>query len=165
MGVEAIVLDYSEIVPGRLWVGGYVCADEVPKLRQIGITTVFSLQTDEDLRHFGISSQELALAYASAGIEFRRQPTPDFDREALARNLPEVVARIENMLANPHVRLYLHCTAGAIRSATAAAGFLMRSRGISAYEACTFLTSRRYCNPTIEILESYEISLSGASHE
>ena len=159
------MLDYSEVIPGRLWVGGYVCADEVPELRQIGITTVFSMQTDVDLRQFGISPEELTHAYASAGIEFHRHPTPDFDREALARNLPEVVAQIERMLADPHTRLYLHCTAGAIRSATAAAGYLVRSRGITAYEACAFLTARRYCNPTLDILESYEIALSSASHE
>lgn len=159
------MLDYSEIIPGRLWVGAYVCAGEVPELKQIGITTVFSMQTDEDLRHFGIPPEELTRAYARAGIEYQRQPTPDFDREALARNLPETVSRIENALADPRMRLYLHCTAGAIRSATAAAGYLIRSRGISAYEACAFLTSRRNCDPTFDILESYELALSGASHE
>jgi protein-tyrosine phosphatase len=163
--VEAIVLEYSEIIPGRLWIGAYVCEDEVPELKQIGITTVFNMQTDEDLRHYGISPDGLARAYSSAGIEFQRQPTPDFDREALARNLPEAVARIETALADPGIRLYLHCTAGAIRSATTAAGYLIRSRGISAYEACAFLTSRRNCNPTLDILESYEIALSSASHE
>ena len=161
--MKAIVLEYSEIIPGRLWVGAYVSKNEVTELQRIGITTVFSMQTDEDLRHYGISPEELADAYANAGIKFHRQPTPDFDPDALARNLPEAAAQIETALAAPGIRLYLHCTAGAIRSATAAAGYLMRARGISAHEAYALVTSRRNCRPTLEILENYQIVLARAS--
>lgn len=157
------MLEYSEIIPGRLWVGAYVCEEEVSDLKRIGITDVFSMQTDEDLHRYGISPEALARAYSRAGIEFQRQPISDFDREALARNLPEAVARVERVLADPGVKLYLHCTAGVIRSATTAAGYLIRSRGISACEACAFLTSRRNCSPTLDILESYEIALEDAS--
>jgi protein-tyrosine phosphatase len=109
------VLDCSEIIPGRLWVGAYVCADDVPELKQIGITTVFSLQTDEDLRHYGISLKELSRSYLDAGIEFHRLPTEDFNREALACNLPEAVAQVEALLSHPGTKLYLHCTAGVTR--------------------------------------------------
>lgn len=156
-----MVLDFNEIIPGRLWVGGYVREEEVHELRQMGITTVVSMQTDEDLLHYGVSLHELALAYEDAGIEFRRLPTQDFDREALERNLPQVVTQVEEALANPRTKLYLHCTAGINRSPTAAAGFLIRSSGISAREACDYLTARRDCNPTLDILERYEAAQRG----
>ncbi len=159
------MLDCSEIIPGRLWVGGYVREEEVPELKQIGITTVISMQTDEDLRYYGISLPALARAYANAGIEFQRQPVPDFDREALARDLPDAVGRVEAVLAEPRIRLYLHCSAGVNRSATTAAGYLIRSRGIPAHEACAFLTSRRNCSPTLDILEDYEAALLGGFHK
>lgn len=158
-------LDFNEIISDRLWVGGYVRAEEVPQLKRMGITTVVSLQTEEDLQLYGISPQELALAYHNAGIELRRVPIQDFDWEALARNLPEAVGQVADALANPLAKLYLHCTAGINRSATTAAGFLIRSRGISAQEACAYLTSRRDCNPTLDILERYEAALRGESPE
>lgn len=155
------MLDFDEIIPDRLWVGGYVRREEVFQLRQMGITTVLSMQTDEDLLHYGVSLHELALAYEDAGIEFRCLPTPDFDREALERNLPEAVAQVEEALANPRTKLYLHCTGGINRSPTAAAGFLIKSIGISASEACEYLVARRDCNPTLDILEHFEAAVRG----
>ena len=156
-----VMLDFSEILPGRLWVGGYVREEEVPRLKRLGITTVVSLQTDEDLSEYGLTPIELARAYDVARIEFRRVPTLDFDREELERNLPEAVAQVEDVLANPFARLYLHCTAGVNRSATTAAAFLIKSRGLSAAEACRYLQARRDCNPTQDILERYEAAIRG----
>jgi protein-tyrosine phosphatase len=153
------VLDFSEIIPGRLWVGGYVSENDVSQLRRIGITSVFSLQTDEDLHHYGISLLGLSRSYMDAGIEFHRLPTEDFNREALACNLAEAVRQVEALLSHPGARLYLHCTAGVTRSATAAAGFLIRSRGFPAREACAYLISRRDCSPALDTLEHYQIML------
>ena len=150
------MLDFDEIVSGRLWVGGRVGEKDMPQLKQMGITTVVSLQTDEDLLHYGISPAGLARAYREAGIELRRVPTPDFDREALRRNLPEAVAQVTEAFADPGTRLYLHCSVGINRSPTTAAGFLIRSRGISAREACIWMTAKRDCSPTPDVLEEYE---------
>jgi hypothetical protein len=155
-------LDCDEIIPGRLWVGGYVREEDVLWLRQIGVTTVVSLQTDEDLREYDISPQGLAFAYQDAGIELRRVPTPDYDWKALQRNLPDAAAQVEAVLANPLAKLYLHCTAGINRSATTAAGFLIRSRGLSAHEARSYLISRRDCSPALDILVAYEAMLRSA---
>ncbi len=150
------MIDLDEIIPDRLWVGAYVRPDTVPELLLLGITTVVSLQTDEDLWLHGITPAELAAAYRKAGIEWRRVPTPDFDSKALAHSLPAAVREVENALGNPDTRLYLHCTVGINRSATTAAGFLILTRGISAKEACQYMTSRRDCNPTFEVLCGYE---------
>jgi protein-tyrosine phosphatase len=156
------MLDFSEIIPDRLWVGSYVSEEDMPRLRRIGITAVVSLQVNEDLQHYGISPGGLARAFEGAGIEWRRVPTPDFDREALARNLPQAVAQVEEALADPHARLYLHCTVGVNRSPTTAAGFLIRARGFSAQEAYDYLTSRRDCSPSLDILEEYEAACRSA---
>ncbi len=153
------MLDYSEILPGRLWVGGYVRGEEVPQLKRLGITTVLSLQTDVDLGQYGITPVELARAYDAARIEFRRVPILDFDPGELERSLPAAVAQVEDALANPFARLYLHCTAGVNRSATTAAAFLIKSRRITAVEACRHLLARRDCSPAQDILERYEAAL------
>jgi len=150
------MLDFDEVVPGRLWVGGRVCEEDVPQLRQLGITAVVSLQTDEDLLDYGISPAGLAHGYREAGIELRRVPTPDFDQGALRRNLPEAAAQVAEVLTDPEARLYLHCSVGINRSPTTAAGFLIRSRGMTARQACDWMTARRDCRPTLDILEEYE---------
>ncbi len=151
-----MALNLSEIIPGRLWVGGYVREDEVPHLRRMGISAVVNLQTDEDLLEYGVSPDTLALAYEKAGIELRRLPIPDFSSEELGRWLPAAAAQVAEVLANPAAKLYLHCTAGVNRSPTTAAGYLIKFLGISALDACSYLVSRRDCNPTLEILENYE---------
>jgi hypothetical protein len=63
-------------------VGGYVREEEVPRLKRLGITTVVSLQTDEDVSEYGLKPIELARAYDVARIEFRHVPRR-FDREEL----------------------------------------------------------------------------------
>jgi protein-tyrosine phosphatase len=153
------MLDFDEILAEQLWVGGRVYEDDMPQLRRIGITTVVSLQTDEDLFYYGISPDGLLQAYRDAGIELRRVPTPDFDREALRRNLPQAVAQVAEALTHPGVRLYLHCSVGVNRSPTTAAGFLIQSRGIPAREACNWMISRRDCSPSLDILEEFATAL------
>ena len=159
------VLDISEIIPGRLWVGAYVRPDEIAELQKTGITTVVSMQTDEDLQHCGIAPRELARTYSGSGIDYVRLPTPDFDREGLARDLPATVVELERIMANPASRVYLHCTAGVNRSATAAAGYFIKCRGLSAWEALNYVTSRRSCDPLLDVLEDYAFALSSVGPE
>ncbi len=150
------MLNCSEIFPDRLWVGGYVREEDVPQLRRLGISCVISLQADDDLEYYRISQEALDRAYRDAGIEWRRMPTTDFNREALSRNLPEAVIQVEEAFADPEARVYLHCTAGVNRAPTTAAGYLIKCQGYSAQAAYGFLASRRDCSPTLDILEQYE---------
>lgn len=150
--------DCSEIIPGRLWVGRYVREDDIGKLKSMGVTAVVSLQTDKDLARCGVSHDSLARAYERAGIDYRRVPIADFNRAALELNLPEAVAGVSEILSQPDAKLYLHCTAGISRSTTTAAAYLIRSRGIMAWEACSYLRSKRDCDPSLEILESFEVA-------
>jgi protein-tyrosine phosphatase len=157
-----MIIDLDEIIPGRLWVGGYVREQSVPELQLLGITAVVSLQTDDDLRYYGISPEGLMRAYRDAGITWHRIPTQDFNREALAHHLPDAIALVRDALADSEARLYLHCSVGINRSATAAAGFLILSEGISAQEACQYLASRRDCSPELGVLIQYEATIRNA---
>ena len=155
------MLDINEIIPGRLWVGAYVRAEEVTELERLGITTVVSMQTEEDLRHCGIAFNALEQAYLNSRIRYVRLPVPDFDQDALVRHLPGAIVEIERIMADSSNKVYLHCTAGINRSPTAAAGYLIKSRGISVCEALNYVTSRRDCDPAMDILEKYAIALTG----
>jgi protein tyrosine phosphatase (PTP) superfamily phosphohydrolase (DUF442 family) len=154
------VLDCSEIIPAKLWIGGYVREYDIAELLEIGINSILNLQTDRDLIEYGIHPESLAQAYRQAGVEYYRLPIQDFNRSALAASLPAVVTQIEQALATDGAWLYLHCTAGVNRAATAAAGFLIRSQGLTARQACTRVMNLRNCSPVLEALELYEFSLS-----
>ena len=155
-------LDSNEIIPSRLWLGGFIRPKDVELLKRALITTVLSLQTDEDMIHCGIEPGKLAKSYEEADIELRRLPVRDFDKDGLADRLPSCVSELEDVLQAGWTRVYLHCTAGINRSPTVAAAYLIRTQGISAREACDFIVSKRHCSPYLEVLENYRESLRHA---
>lgn len=154
-----MILDCNEIIQDRLWVGSYIRPEDVRFLRQMEITSILSLQSDQDLAVYNINLKNLLRAYASAQIELRRIPTPDFDKQALAVNLPKAVEELENALAPHWGRAYVHCTAGINRGPTLAAAYLIKVKGMSAQGAYDYLVARRDCNPYLEVLQEYELSL------
>jgi protein-tyrosine phosphatase len=158
--VIAMILDCSEVLPDRLWVGTYVRPEDVMLLRQMGVTTVVNLQSDQDIDTCKIRIKKLLKAYDQVEIEHRRVATPDFDQNALAANLELSIAELEAALVPRWTKVYLHCTAGINRGPTVAAAFLMRSRGYSAQKAYEYITARRHCSPYFAVLEEYESSLA-----
>jgi protein-tyrosine phosphatase len=156
-------LDCNEVLPDRLWVGTFVPPEDVTILRQMGVTTVVSLQSDKDLETCNVHVKKLLKAYDKAEIELLRVATPDFDQNALAANLERSVAELEAALAPRWAKVYLHCTAGINRGPTVAAAFLIRTRGLSAQEAYEFVTARRHCRPYLAVLEQYAASLIDSS--
>lgn len=152
-------LDCNEIIPDRLWVGCYVRPEEVEQLRLRGITTVVSLQSDDEIKAQGTSLMRLLKLYQEAGIGVRRVPTADFDQEALATNLDRCIMELEQAFAPAWARVYLHCTAGINRSPTTAAAYLIRSRGLTAQEACDYVSARRHCRPYLQVLVAYAASV------
>jgi protein-tyrosine phosphatase len=152
-------LDCSEIIAGRLWVGRFVRPEEVPVLKDMGITSVLSLQSDWDVAGCNLSQSAIYEAYGREAIEARRIPVPDFDKHALANSLPAAVEELGRALALPSSRAYIHCTAGINRAPTLAAAYLIRKAGMSSREAYEFVVARRDCSPYLYVLQEYEASL------
>ena len=59
----------------------------------------------------------------AAKLKFRSVPVRDFDAADFRRKLPECVAALDWMLKAGHT-VYLHCTAGQVRSPTVVAAYL-----------------------------------------
>jgi protein-tyrosine phosphatase len=157
-----MILDCNTVLHDRLWIGRFVRPRDVKLLRQMGVTTVISLQSDEDLVVYNVHVDKLLEAYNQAGIELRRVAIPDFDEEAMAAGLEQSVTEVEAALAPSWAKVYLHCTAGINRAPTVAAAYLIRARRLSAQEAYEFIIFRRHCTPYLAVLEQYEASLKGA---
>jgi len=154
-----VLLDCNEIILDRLWVGSYVLPEHVKRLQLMGITSVINMQTDEDIEKYEIETGKLHKAYRGAGIELRRLPIPDFDENALFDRMPEFVEALESTLDGRWSKVYLHCTAGINRSPTAAAAYLMKTRGLSADQARSYLLEHRDCDPYIAVLQRYALCL------
>jgi protein tyrosine phosphatase (PTP) superfamily phosphohydrolase (DUF442 family) len=154
-----MIFDCSEIISDKLWIGSFVRPDDVELLQRIKISTVLCLQSDEDLDYYNIPSAKLIKRYASADIDFLRFAIPDFDIHALADMLPEAVEELEDALAPPGARVYVHCTAGINRSPTLAAAYLVKDSGLSASQACEFVMARRECRPYLAVVQEYAESL------
>jgi protein-tyrosine phosphatase len=154
-----MMLDCNEIIEGRLWVGGFIRPEDVRILKQMEITAILNLQSDQDLANCNISPNKLHNAYTRAEIELHRVPTMDFDRQALADNIPQAVEVLERALTPRWAKVYIHCTAGFNRGPTLAAAYLIKIRGLSAQEAYDYVTYRRHCAPYLSTLQVYEASL------
>jgi protein-tyrosine phosphatase len=153
--------DYNQIIDGVLWVGAFVRPEDAGQLRRMGITVVVSLQTNADLARCGIPFHRLTAALALANVDLRRMPVRDFDGEDLALKLPKCVAELEAALEPKWAKAYLHCTAGVNRSATVAAGYLIKDCYMPSGIACEYVKSRRECQPDLELLREYEKGLRG----
>ncbi len=152
-----------EIIPERLWVGGYPMPEDVAYLKSLEITAVVNLQSDADLASYRIQLRLISRAYDEAGIAFRRFPIADFDRNALLEGLPGAVALLEEIMGCRDARVYLHCTAGLNRAPTVAAAYAIRALGLTALQALEHVTSRRPSQPYYSVLEQYAESLGKSS--
>jgi protein-tyrosine phosphatase len=151
-----MALDCDEVIPDRLWVGVFVRPEDAAELVGMRVTTVVSLQSDEDYAYYGLSARKLTSAFAASGIEFQRIPVEDFNPERLAGRMPECVAGLTASLAREGARVYLHCTAGINRAPTVAAGYLVSEQGMPARAAYEHVRERRACSPYLRVLERFE---------
>jgi protein-tyrosine phosphatase len=154
-----MIFDWDEIIQDRLWVGSFVRPEEVGLLEQMHITTVLSLQSDQDIAGYHIPTESLLKAYAAAKIQYQRLAIPDFDTQALSAMLARAIAELETALKPSGARVYVHCTAGINRSPTLAAAYLIKNKHLSAREACEYVMSRRQCSPYLVVLQEYAESL------
>jgi atypical dual specificity phosphatase len=151
-----MILDCNEVIPNRLWVGGYVRPEDVRFLRQMEITSVVNLQSDRVLSVYGIKHQKALKAFSQVDIELRGSPPLTLTSKACQKNLPQAVEELEKSACAARAKVYVHCSAGINRGPTLAAAYLIKQEAMSAQEAYDFLVARRDCNPYLEVLKGYE---------
>jgi protein-tyrosine phosphatase len=127
--------------------------------RDLGITAVLNLQTDDDMRALNLDWKPLKAHYQHLGIELCRVPVQDFNPVDLREKVPECVRILERLLgANSLV--YLHCTLGATRSPTVAVAYLHWCRGRNLEDAAADVKQRWRCSPNMEAVRLAKWSYS-----
>ena len=149
------MIEFSQITPD-LFVG--TCPRTVidlNQMRQMGITGIVGLQTDQDFVTWDIDFAALEKASYEIDLPIARHPIIDFDDDDLQIHLLSVVETIHRMIAVGH-RLYLHCTAGQERAPSVAAAYLCQHKNMSAEQAVSLLKSLRDCSPKQHVIEAVQ---------
>jgi len=145
-------MDFDQVLD-HVYVGSYPeLVTEIDRLkRELGVTAVLNLQTDEDLDRFGMHWPWLQARYGQSGIELRRVPVRDFDPDDLQDKLVECVGVLDELLQAGHT-VYVHCTAGAGRSPNVVIAYLHWVKQWDLDEAIDHVGNRRPCAPNPEAI-------------
>jgi len=144
-------MDYAQIT-SRLFVGSCPqTVDDIERLRKdLAITAILNLQTDEDMASVSLNWKYLEAHYSTAAVDLFRVPMKEAQVE-LREKLLQCINTLERLLTAGHT-VYLHCTAGVGRSPTVAIGYLYYCMGWELSAAVRYLKVVRQCSPHLEAL-------------
>jgi protein-tyrosine phosphatase len=144
-------MDYAQITP-RLFIGSHPqTVEDIEKLRRdLGITAVLNLQTDQDMSSVKLNWKPLESHYETSAVDLLRVPVKEAQVE-LREKLLQCINTLERLLAAGHT-VYLHCTVGIGRSPTVAIGYLHFCLGWELDAAASHVMQLRQCSPHLEAL-------------
>ncbi|GLT70196.1 hypothetical protein SLA2020_422920 [Shorea laevis] len=127
---------------------------DVDKLREIGVKTIFCLQQDADLEYFGVDISAIRDYVKTCGdIEHLRAEIRDFDSFDLRMRLPAVVSKLYKAINQNGGVTYVHCTAGLGRAPTVAVAYMFWVQGYKLMDA-TDCCCKRTCSPKLDVIKS-----------
>jgi len=133
---------------------------DVARLKQMEITAVVSLQSDQDFKSHRIDWKKLQSAYQYNDITIQRYPVIDFDEADLGERLHEPVQALHNLLTIGH-RVYVHCNAGVCRAPATVLGYLCHYRGMEIEQGLEYIRRNRpQAHPYISAVEKAIENLS-----
>ncbi|KAI5648520.1 hypothetical protein M9H77_34525 [Catharanthus roseus] len=166
-------MNYNFICPDMIVGSCLQTPEDVDKLRNIGVKTIFCLQQDSDLDININAIREYANSFDD--IQHVRAPIRDFDGFDLRMRLPAVVGVLHKAINRNGGVTYIHCTAGLGRApATAGAhipfelpplkmqqeiGQLIKTymfwiQGYKLSQAHNLLMSKRPCFPKLDAIKT-----------
>ena len=124
---------------------------DLEELKSLKITAILCLQDEEDLAE-GELERKRAEA-TQVNLTFCNVPVRDFDVSDLRDRLQHCVADLDRLLKAGHT-VYVHCTAGAVRSPTVVAAYLHSCLKWPLTKAVSHVRTQRNCSPDADVIRS-----------
>jgi len=132
---------------------------DASRLKQMNVTAVVSLQSDQDFKTHRIDWKKLQSAYQYNQIGVQRFPIIDFDEVDLGDRLAGPVLALNDLLVKGN-RVYVHCNAGVCRAPAVVLTYLCHFRGIGIEQGLEYIRRNRpQANPYINAVERALIQL------
>ncbi|CAL5322259.1 unnamed protein product [Camellia sinensis] len=154
-------MNYNFIRPDLIVGSCLQTPEDVDKLRNVGVKTIFCLQQDPDLEYFGVditAIREYANTYDD--IQHLRAAIRDFDGFDLRMRLPAVVSKLHKAINQNGGVTYIHCTAGLGRAPAVALAYMFWVQGYKLSEGNSVLLSKRPSFPKLDAIKSATADIS-----
>jgi len=120
-----------DLIQARVYVGsGPNSKEDIARLKELKVTAIISLQTDEDLLTRQVDWQAILRTYQENDISAHRFPINDFDEADLEQNIGQAIVLLDKLLSDSQ-RVYVHCNTGVCRAPAVVLGYLLRYEGMS----------------------------------
>ena len=120
-----------DLIQARVYVGsGPNSKEDIARLKELKVSAVISLQTDEDMHSRNVDWQALQNWYQESDISVQRFPIKDFDEADLEQNIAQPIQTLNHLLSNSH-RVYIHCNTGVCRAPAVVLGYLCHYEGMT----------------------------------
>ena len=120
-----------DLIQAGIYVGSCPSVDQdIAQLKQLKVSSVICLQSDEDLAVREINWPDLENKYRDNDIQIYRFPILDFDENDLANKVAEPIIKLSQLLKNRE-KVYVHCNSGVCRAPAVVLGYLCHEEGMS----------------------------------
>jgi len=119
-----------DLIQAKIYVGSGPSKQDVAQLKQLRVSALISLQSDEDLQERNIDWEAIQNWYLDNDITVQRYPILDFDETDMETKLGQPIIALQKLLSEGHT-VYIHCNTGVCRAPAVVLGYLCHYEGMS----------------------------------
>lgn len=149
-------INWHDILPDLIVGSCLQTAEDVDRLADAGVTSIYCLQEDSDMAYFSLDITPIQQRCEERGdIHHHRFRIRDFDPYDLRRKLPKAVSKLARFhKPSSGGKVYIHCTAGLGRAPAVALAYMFWLRDWDLDAAFDHLRALRPCSPKIDAVRS-----------
>lgn len=154
------MINFDPIEPGITVGSAPQSSVDVARLKEMKITAVISLQSDDDLKARKTDWSKLVAAYQHHDIDVNRFPINDFDELDLGQKVTQPIKKLNDLLKAKH-NVYVHCNSGVCRAPATVLGYLCHFQGMTIEEGLRIIRiARPVANPYRKAVERALVELA-----
>ena len=126
----------NQIHDQNIFIGPYAIDDkDVKEMKDIGITAVLNLQTQDDINERGYSWAKMNQVYKSRGLNCIHYPIDDYDEQDHPQKVFAAAQYLNDLLNAKNNKVYIHCSSGISRASTVVLCYLALYKKIACWRS------------------------------